>query len=62
MAHSCPECDQCCHCGGDVDDCIIDGNEAQMKCNHCPWDGVESDDEDIDDMTDWFEQEQRPLI
>jgi hypothetical protein len=39
MAHTCPECGVLCHCGGDIDDCEMDGTEDQMQCSHC-------DDED----------------
>lgn len=47
MAHSCPECDQCCHCGGDIDDILFDGTNEQMKCHHCDgeMDGYDEDDE-----------------
>ena len=24
MAHSCPECGQCCYCGSDIDNCLFD--------------------------------------
>lgn len=34
MAHSCPECDMVCHCGGDIDDIILDGTKKQEKCTH----------------------------
>lgn len=49
MAHSCPECGQTCHCGGDIDDCCLEGTEEEMNCTCCI-DKVLGDDED-----DYFE-------
>jgi hypothetical protein len=46
MAHECPECYQTCHCHGDIDDIIFDGTEEQSKCDHCPDDEPEDDDDD----------------
>ena len=43
MAHSCPECYQTCHCGGDIDDIIFEG-EYEDNCTHC----AEGDGEDND--------------
>ena len=48
--HSCPECGQACYCGGDIDDCEMEGNEAGCvhKCD--PRDFADEDyDEDMDD-------------
>ncbi len=53
MAHSCPECDQVCHCGGDIDDCILDGDSSQMNCTHYLQCEKESD-YDEDDFIDFF--------
>lgn len=44
MAHSCPECYQVCHCGGDIDDLLLDEDDAVNRCNHC--DGSDADDDD----------------
>ena len=53
MAHSCPICDQYCHCGGDIDDIQLDGTEEQMNCCHCDDEWEEGwDEEDI-----WIEEE-----
>lgn len=49
MAHSCPICDQHCHCGGDIDDVQIDGTEEQMNCCHC-FDEGDYDEIDFDDQ------------
>lgn len=48
MAHSCPECDSVCHCGGDIDDVILEEGEA--TCTHC--DDQESEYEEWDDWED----------
>lgn len=49
MAHSCPFCDQSCHCGGDIDDCQLDGTDEQDNCTHCPYDDYDEDyDEEYD--------------
>jgi hypothetical protein len=24
-----------CHCRGDIDDCVMDGTEEQLMCEHC---------------------------
>lgn len=47
MAHSCPECDQACYCGGDIDDVLLeDGEDA---CTHCAdGDGDDSDEDYLD--------------
>ena len=42
MSHSCPECGQCCHCNGDIEDHETGEDEG---CTHCPADGI-SDEED----------------
>ena len=48
MAHSCPDCDQICHCNGDWDDCIIDVTTEQERCEH--WRDCQSDDKWLDDL------------
>lgn len=35
MAHNCPECCQLCHCGGDIDDCCLEGTKEEMGCTYC---------------------------
>jgi len=46
MAHSCPECGQCCYCGSDIDDCLFDFDEDVDACAHC--DGEQGDDYEED--------------
>lgn len=48
MAHSCPICDQVCHCKGDIDDIIFD-REPAGGCIHYKTDGCEQDEDDYDD-------------
>jgi hypothetical protein len=33
--HSCPECDQACYCGGDIDDIDAGDSAAEAGCTHC---------------------------
>ncbi len=33
--HSCPECDQACFCGGDIDDFDTCDEQAEENCTHC---------------------------
>lgn len=40
MAHTCPDCGQCCHCGGDFEDHETGDSE---NCTHCP-EGLPEDD------------------
>ena len=47
MAHSCPDCDSTCYCGGDIDDCLLDIREHVIACTHCD-DKGELDDEEYD--------------
>jgi hypothetical protein len=49
LAHSCPECGYTCHCGGDIDDCIIEGTREEARCQHCP-DELFGDDDDSDEI------------
>lgn len=48
MAHSCPECDATCYCGGDLDDVLLEAGQA--GCTHC--DDWEDDDLDVYDYED----------
>jgi hypothetical protein len=34
MAHECPECGQVCYCGGDIDDVLLDDEDAAEQCVH----------------------------
>jgi len=52
MAHSCPECGSICHCGGDIDDCCFEGTKEEARCQHCPLDGYDDDNDD-----DWYRDE-----
>lgn len=54
MAHSCPDCDQLCHCGGDIDDCELDLRPSE-GCSHCCWE----EEEDGDEEEAWREEEER---
>ena len=49
MAHTCPECDQVCHCNGDIDDIILDGTAEQYHCAHELRCQADDDDDDDDD-------------
>lgn len=49
MAHSCPDCSQTCHCGGDIDDIDFgDDTPEAMRCTHCR----DRDDEPDDELED----------
>lgn len=43
MAHTCPVCGQVCYCNGDIDDIILDSEEAAVNCTHC-----DSEDDECD--------------
>ena len=58
MAHSCPECDQVCHCNGDIDDCILDGTSEQMNCTH--WQQCEQEMDERDYEDDEYEDDDFP--
>lgn len=45
MAHTCPDCGMLCYCGGDIDDCELDGTPEQDRCGHCPLEGRVCDDD-----------------
>lgn len=44
--HSCPDCDQACYCGGDIDDIDTGDEEAMENCTHCAEGDTGDDDED----------------
>lgn len=46
MAHECPECYCQCHCGGDIDDLLLNEDMFVNRCSHCPVDGVSGSDLD----------------
>lgn len=35
MAHECPDCGSMCHCGGDIDDCLLNCDGDVTNCTHC---------------------------
>jgi hypothetical protein len=43
MAHSCPTCDEVCYCNGDIDDVLLDDEDAIAGCTHCNEDGSEDE-------------------
>jgi hypothetical protein len=32
--HNCPECGCACYCNGDIDDCDVGDEEAELACTH----------------------------
>jgi hypothetical protein len=44
MAHSCPDCGSVCYCGGDIDDCLFDDEDAINACLHCFGEDTREDD------------------
>jgi len=71
MAHTCPDCGYVCHCGGDIDDIILDEFDEQCGCRHCltcqSADDIEdSDDTDFDgspdDRTPSLESQRRDAL
>lgn len=52
MAHSCPDCDEACYCGGDIDDIFFDDIDAELNCTHCS--GKVADEESYNDFDDDF--------
>ena len=52
MAHTCPECGQCCYCGGDIDDCCHDMPDDVARCTHCPPFGEGDDDDEWEPWDD----------
>jgi len=48
MAHNCPDCGLHCHCGGDIDDLLLNQEHFVLGCVHCPHDDDEErwDDDD----------------
>ena len=49
MAHECPDCGSQCHCGGDIDDLLLNDDDDINGCTHCPHDKL-FEDEDYDDF------------
>lgn len=48
MAHSCPECGMTCYCNGDIDDILLDEDDAINRCDHCsPFDDDDWDDDEL---------------
>lgn len=52
MAHSCPTCGQACYCQGDIDDILLDTDEAVNACDHCDEDGEDGEYQ----WTEWDER------
>jgi hypothetical protein len=50
MAHSCPVCDSACHCGGDLEDVLLE--EGGVDCTHC-----DSTEDEYDDYYDDEDEE-----
>ena len=44
MAHTCLECGEVCYCNGDIDDCVFDFPQDQIRCTH--YEECESESED----------------
>jgi len=63
MAHTCPDCEALCHCGGDVGDVILVDAEQQANCVHECDDDLDDDvdfdvDDDLeDDLDDDFDED-----
>ncbi len=57
MAHECPECGIQCHCGGDIDDCLLNTSRYVNACTHCPIDGPEDGEYPDEDGCDFFRDE-----
>lgn len=49
MAHECPDCGYTCYCNGDIDDILLNDEDACAHCRHCE----DLEDEDIYDEEDW---------
>ena len=54
MAHSCPDCDQLCHCGGDIDDCELDLQPGE-GCSHVCWEDAWREEEEREEEA-YFER------
>ena len=50
MAHNCPECGSQCYCGGDYDDILLEGTEAEELCSCCPFYEEDEDNFEIDNL------------
>lgn len=44
MAHSCPECNEICYCGGDIDDILLEDIDAEIRCTHLCTNSAGDDD------------------
>lgn len=54
MAHECPDCGLACYCGGDIDDILLDDDDAVNGCTHCLHEDVREDD--CDDFDEGIEE------
>src|SRR5688572_5387398 len=52
MAHECPDCGMQCHCGGDIDDLLLNVERYVNRCTHC-------EDDRFDDYDDFDEDDDR---
>jgi hypothetical protein len=55
MAHECPDCTTVCHCGGDIDDMLMNDTTEERACTHfrrCKPEEVYDDADFDDDVTD----------
>ena len=34
MSHECPDCYELCFCNGDIDDCMLNSDDAVNHCEH----------------------------
>ena len=55
MAHSCPDCNEVCYCGGDIDDALLEDPQHVQGCTHCSDLPQKEYDGDFDD--DLLDQE-----
>lgn len=59
MAHECPECGLSCHCGGDIDDMLLNNDRYVHGCSHC-WN--EDEPYDLTDDEDWDDEGNDPHV
>ncbi len=50
MSHECPDCYSLCFCRGDIDDCMLNTDEAIVQCEH--WRSCDQDYGQEDDLDD----------
>jgi hypothetical protein len=52
VAHECPECWHNCHCGCDIDDCLLNLEEDVRRCTHHQRPGCSAYEPEDDDRGD----------